>query len=65
MEIYFDNDGLLNIKRFSGDNIWMTNKTDGLWMYGVLPEKVYPIYIDTEIVKFEIPIKERKYGDNW
>ncbi|WP_407125029.1 DUF6270 domain-containing protein [Weissella paramesenteroides] len=65
MKIYFDNDGLLNIKEISGKNIWITNKTDGLWMYGTLPEKIYPTYVDQGLMKFEIPIKHRKYGDNW
>lgn len=65
MKIYFDNDGLLNIKEISGKNIWITNKTDGLWMYGTLPEKIYPTYVDKGLIKFEIPLKHRKYGDNW
>lgn len=65
MKIYLDKDGLLNLEgNFSGE-IWLTNKLDNLWMYDTLPEKIAPFFLDNTHVKFNIPLKYRKYGDVW
>lgn len=63
MEINLDNDEFVNISGYNGD-IWLTNKLDGQWMYGTLPEKILP-NIENGIAKFFIPLRERKYGNIW
>lgn len=34
-------------------------------MYDTLPEKIAPFFLDNTHVKFNIPLKYRKYGDVW
>lgn len=63
MKISFKNDEVINISDYVGD-IWLTNKLDGQWMYGTLPEKILP-KIEKEKASFFLPNKYRKYGDIW
>lgn len=65
MKIYLDKDGMLNLEgKFIGE-VWLTNKLDNLWMYDTLPEKITPPFLDNEHIKFDVPLKYRKYGDVW
>lgn len=63
MKISLNNDAVINISDYVGD-IWLTNKLDGQWMYGTLPEKILP-KIEGEKATFFLSNKYRKYGDVW
>lgn len=63
MKISLNEDEVVSISDFVG-NIWITNKLDGQWMYGTLPEKIFPDFAGG-VATFLIPIKYRKYGDVW
>jgi hypothetical protein len=65
MKIYLDKDGMLNLEGNFNEGMLITNKLDGLWMYDTLPERILPSFLDHTHVKFNIPIKYRKYGDVW
>lgn len=63
MKIEYDKKQRIKISNFTG-KIWITNKLNNEWMYGTLPEKIFPVF-ENDIARFTIPIKRRKYGDVW